>query len=172
MKVDNEKYLPKELVNCDGILKAEITYKPVFSVYIGLVIGCLLCATLIWQIVILGVFVLALTVVIFKFVNDYKVMDIYDNFLIIYAIEEPLARRVDFADIKEWSCKPGLSSSDSVMIVLNDGEVIYKDTFKINKVYKCLNKLIKEKESRVIKEKEKEGSKLVFKNPFKKKKPK
>ncbi len=165
---ENEYVTPQELGDLGKPLK-EITFKPKLTIYVVMAISVVLCITMIWPLVVLGVFFLLMAWYVSVNLPDRKVMDIYQGFLVIYEVDSEKVRKINFEEIEEWSCKAGKSGADSIMLRLTDGEVLYKDTFIINKAYRCLMKLLKEKESRAITERVNKGSKLVFRNPFKKK---
>ena len=166
----NEKYLPEETIVREGKLLASIGYVPNMAFLVCGIVGVLLCVTRLWGLVILGVFIVVLTVSVKVFVKDYKVLDIYDNNLILYDLDNTYARKINYDSIVEWACKHGTSSADAIMLKLNDEEVIYKDTFMIGKAYRVINKLMPEKESQAIKDKENAKTKLKFDIPFFKKK--
>lgn len=165
----NDKFIPIEEIDLTGQLIASIRYKPKLAIIICFGLGFLFIATLNIAMVLLGAFVVGLSWFVNYSIKDRKVVDIYSDNLVIFDNEQLLARKVVFEDIKEWTCKHGVSSADALMLVLEDGEEIYKNTFSVGKIYKKLNKLIPKKESQAIKDEESSKSKLKFRNPFTKK---
>lgn len=161
--------LVSEIENNGSLIK-EIFYKPQTATIICCIVAVLFIATMKTYAIILGVFILAIAVfVIFK-IKDYKTLGIYDTYVIVYSTEDPnYGRRVEMDEITEWCCKNSQGMSDAVMLRLNTGEVIYKDTFQTNKAFKALDKIIPSKETQAIKAAENKKKKLKFSWPFKKK---
>ena len=170
MSKNKDKYVAIDNISRDGDLRLALKYKPRLAYFTCLAVGCLLCITLHWAAIVMGLFLICLAVFMELTVKDYQVMDIYENFLIVYDLENDKARRIEFDDIVEWTCKHGMTNADSVMIKLQDGEYIYKDSFLSNRAYRVLNKLMPKKESQIVKDKENAKSKLKFDIPFIKRK--
>jgi len=170
MSGNREKYQPEDTIVREGNLLATINYLPQTAFIICGILGVLLCVTWLWGLVILGIFIIVLTIFVKIYVKDYKVVDVYDTNLIIYALDSDEVRRVDFDSVTEWTCKKGTSGADSLMFKLSDGEVIYKDTFMIGKAYRVINKLMPDKESQAIRDRENAKKKLKLDIPFWKKK--
>ena len=166
MSERNSKAIPVEEIVREGDPLARIRYIANTATIISLIFGGLLCVTLNWGFVISGLLIIALTILVKINVRDYQVLDIYDDYLIVYELDTAYARRIAITDIKEWTGKPGKAGADAVMLILNDGEVIYKDTFMISKAYRTLNKIMPEKESQAIKDEENKKTKLKFDIPF------
>ena len=160
---------PENEIEREGNLLAQIGFKSNTALIASVIFGLLLCATMIWGLIIAGVVVLALAVFVQMKVKDYKVMDIYDTNLIIYDLDDNNAFRLELSKVKEWTCKHGGAGADAIMLTLDNGEVIYKDTFLLGKAYRNLNKVMPEKESQALKDEENKKSKLKFDIPFFKK---
>ena len=166
MSTIDEKYLPIAEVDLDGELVGSVMYKTKLAPILCSIVAVALCLTLNWILILFAIFILGLAFFITKYVKDQKVADIYDTFIIVYLEDEGLARRIDYDNVVEWTCKHNDSGVDAIMLILEDGETIYKDTFAISKAYKMLNKLIPLKESRKVKEAKDRKFKLKFQNPF------
>ena len=170
-KKNDEKYLPLDQFISDENLNATVMYKPKLAYYMGMIFGALLCFAVVihWSFALFGLFILSLSWLVGYFIQDYKVLAIYDTYVLVYDTEAVKARKVTYEEIVEWGCKHGKSGADSIMFKLKDDEVIYKDTFLSTKAYHTLNKLIPEKESQAVKDKENTKTKLQFRVPFIKK---
>lgn len=138
-------------LNITGTPVRSIFYKNNVSAYIIIVCGVLLfLIKSIWA-YLLGAFGIIIAAFVLWKVKDYKVMDIYDDALIVYADEEATkAARIPYDEIIEWTVQNNASGVDAVMLKLKGGQVIYKNTFQVSRAYETLMKIIPEKESRVI----------------------
>jgi len=168
MEENNQKI---EDITGTGTLIGEVWYKPQWAVIVCCFIAFLLCLTANYMAIILAVFIFAISFFVNHSVKDYKTVEVYDYYLIIYsAIDDETGRRILCDDIVEWTCKNGNNAADALMIELEGGEVVYKNTFQIAKLFRYLNKVIPEKESKRIQEEKNKNTKLKFSWPFKKKK--
>ncbi len=171
MSEEKSQVLPIGEIKNEGKLIQEIFYKPKGATVVCLLVGLCFIVTLHPAAIALGIFILAVALfVIFK-IKNYKTIGVYDRYLIIYATKDQnYARRIELDEIQEWTVKSGEGISDALMLKLQDGEVLFKDTFQIGLVYKSLNKVIPEKETRKIREEANKKKKLKFSWPFKKRK--
>ena len=80
--------------------------------------------------------------------------------------------KINYHDIKEWTVNNKQQGSNGIILILNDGRTIAKETFQINKAYNHLSKVMEEKESRVIELNKLRNEKITLENPFKSKKKK
>ena len=79
-------------------------------------------------------------------------MDIFDKGIMVYGDREnKLACFVPFDIIKEWSINRD-NGNDSLEVRLMDDSWFLKNTFEIDKVYKTLSSLIKEKDKNYIRQ--------------------
>ncbi len=168
------KYVDKSTLHLTEQCIAKVMYKPVTTLYIGVAAGIAFIAMMNLATVILGLFILAYTLFVSFVVKDAPAMDIYSTFALIYKLDEPtLVRKVDYKDIEEWTCTDNEGKSNCVKIKLANGEIIYKDTFQSAKVYRLFNKMMRDKESRIVQHRKMEEknrqmkSKFRFKLPFK-----
>ena len=166
---DGSKYQRYEELEISGEILKRIMYRPKFAIYFCSALGLALCLSLNLLLIGLGLGIIALSIFVYTRLEDHKVLDIYNGFLVVYNIDdEALARKIVFDDIEEWGLKNSEMGVDAIMIRLKDGELIYKDTFSIAKAYRQLEKLMKDKSSRAVKERESRKTRLKFRNPFKK----
>lgn len=173
MERDLKDYIPEnEITGCGNCIK-NIMFKPKSAPIICGVFALLLLLIRSWISIALAIFTIAMVLYVALKVDDYKTISIYDNCIVLYDTKQPeLARKIDYADVVEWTVKASEGASDALMLKLSSGEILYKDTFQVSLVYKELNKLMPEKESRAIQaEKNKQTSaKFKFRFPkFKKK---
>lgn len=170
-KGNEEQYVPADTIENRGNLIAEINFKPKSAPIICIIAGVVFIITLHPLAVGLGIFIIAMTIFVGVKVKDYRTMGIYDRCLILYSTEDPsLARRIEYDDIEEWTCKSGKNSTDALYIKMKSGEIVYKNTFQISAVYRSLNKVIAKKESREVQAERNRNTKLKFSFPFRRKK--
>ena len=144
------KYITVKDIKTEGNFISAITFKPRFAILMGLVLGILLLIPNLLLSRILGLFFIVLSIIVFKLVNDYKVLDIFDKGVMIYGdIENKTAMFVDYDEINKW-CVNHDNGKDTIEFVLNNNQKIIKNTFQAGKAYRVLYALIKEKEKNYI----------------------
>ena len=151
--MDNKelKYLNIEEVKSEGNFIRAISFKPKMPIVVTGVAGIALLFVNNIFARILGAFFILLAFFVFKEIEDYKVMDIFDKGIMIYGDKKAkLACFIPFEMIQEWSVNRD-NGHDTVEIKLAENNIIYKDTFEASKVYKTLYSLLKEKEKNYIK---------------------
>lgn len=150
MEKEELRYLKVEEVKHEGNFVCAVSFKPKMPIIICAVLGLalLFIDNLICRL--LGAFVIIFAFFVFKEVEDYKVMDIFDKGIMVYGDKEAkLACFVAFDKISQWNIDRE-NGHDTVELTLDDNKVIYKDTFEASKVYRALYRLIKEKEKNYI----------------------
>ena len=169
-----QKYVELSSLQINEECMARIKYKPVTSLYVGLFFSILFIALMNLATVILGLFILGYTCFVHFVVKDAPAMEIYSTFTLIYKLDsDHLVRVIKYEDVEEWACADNEGRSSCVKFNLTNGEVVYKDTFQSSKVYRLFNKLMREKESRLVQHRKREEknkkmkSKFRFKLPFK-----
>jgi hypothetical protein len=152
----------------NGRLVKAILYKNPYSSYFGVAFGvviCLLKST--WAIVLGGIFA-ALSLATIVLVKDHKVMDIYDDAMIIYADETGTkAARIPYERVVEWESILSTTNSYTLKFTLDDGTVFFKDTFQLSKAYNALMKIMPDKEHRQIQIKKNQENSVSFKDALK-----
>ena len=143
----NDLYKPIAEVKTKGNFVEAICFKPKMPVITFLIIGILMLIPNNIYLRILGIFCIAMAVIVLKLVEDHKVIDVFDEGVMIY--ENDLACFIDYDDIKMWTVKHD-NGHDTIEFHLNDGTYIIKDSFQANKAYKVLNIYVKEKEEKYI----------------------
>ena len=146
------EFVELEQLQPEGKLIKKFGFKSRTSEIIFFVLGLVLCFTLNILAAILGLFLIAISFFVFKYVKDYKTLDIYEKGIIIYASEDDSkAIYIPYDDLQEWTGKYSeYGSSEAIMFKLKNGETIYKNTFLANKVFAILNRIIGSKESKTI----------------------
>lgn len=139
-----------EEIKTKGNFVKAICFKPKKAPIVCAIIGVLLIALRNIYTIILGVFFIAMAVLVIKLVEDYKVMDIFDQGILIYGDREnKTGCFIPFTDIKVWSIKRE-DGHDLVELELESGEKIGRETFEADKAYRSLYSLIREKEDKYI----------------------
>ena len=150
MEKEELRYLKVEEVKTEGTFLCAVNFKPKMPIIICAVLGLLLLLIDNFICRLLGAFVILFAFFVFKEVNDYKVMDIFDKGVMFYGDKDAkLACFVPFNRISQWNIDRE-NGHDTVEFTLDDNKVIYKDTFEASKAYRVLYKLIKEKEKNYI----------------------
>ena len=156
-------------LNLSGKYLNTIMYKPTLSIYI--IFFCSIFLLLfVHQLfaILLGIFLAVMSAFVMFGVQDYKVADVYDDGILIYADETgEKGAKINLEDIVEWSVLSNDTASNAIMLKLQDGRTIYKNTFQMNKAYKSLMAVLNGKETRQIEMEKNKNKELVFRNPFK-----
>ncbi len=150
-KNETMEYLPVEEVKPQGRFIKAIGFKPKAAPLIVTAMGIALLIPNNLYSRLLGFLMIALAALVFLKVNDYKVMDIFDQGITFYGdANAKYAYFLPFSEIAMWKMERE-AGHDSIVFELNNGLKIIKDTFEANKVYKTLYPMIKEKEFNYIK---------------------
>jgi len=164
--MEKNEYVDINEIDLTGTLIGTAGYKPQYAVILTCIGAALLCLTRNWIAIGLAGFLTAISLFVNYKVQERKTVGIYKEFLIIYdSDDDNKAQKINLDDIVEWTCKNGTSSADALYIKLKDGKEIYKNTFQIGKMFRCMNKCIPDKESARIKEEENKNKKLKFSIP-------
>lgn len=156
-------------IEITGNHKKTIYFKNNISTYTILICGVLLLITRNVYAIVLGLFCVAISLFVLIKVKDHRVMDIYDDSVIIYATDDDTrATKVMLDDIVEWSSNNNPNGAYVTIIKLKNGQTIVKDTFQLGRVYNTLFDLIPDKETRQIQINKNKNQKLEFHNPLKK----
>ena len=157
VSIPESKYVDKATLQISEQCLGKIMYKPVSTLYIGIFAGACFIAFMNLATVILGLFILAYVLFVHFVVKDAPAMEIYSTFTLIYKLDsDHLVRVIKYEDVEEWACADNEGRSSCVKFNLTNGEVVYKDTFQSSKVYRLFNKLMREKESRLVQHRKRE----------------
>ena len=143
-------YVPVSQITVSGNLIKTTMYKNNTAVYLAIPIalGLILIRhvlTIITGLVILVAVFFALTKV-----KDRRVVDMYDDCLVIYDEKDPeLARKLLLEDIYEWTIRDSNQNASCAIFTMNYGERITRNTFQLVKCYNTLRDLMPDKESRI-----------------------
>ena len=160
------EYLNIDEVKPEGRLVIRIGFKPKKApITIGL-IGILMLIPNNLILRIMGLFFIAMACGVLFFVKDYKVMDIYDQGILVYEdYKEEKACFIGYDEIECWEVVHD-GGYDSAKFQLYDGTVFFKNTFEVNKVFKTLNIIMKEKEAHYIRSKQQDDTVLSIPKAF------
>ena len=162
-------YAPREEVATNGALLGTVGYKPKAPIIVVGVCGLLLIVTLNWVAMLLGAFFLVLAIAVWKFVQDYTTMEVYEGGILCYHPEKhDHAFFISFDLIHEWSVN--IVKKYAVYIKLNNQNSFLVDTYRCGEAVKLLNKTIPDKSAEQVRIRENRNKKWKFKNPFAKKK--
>ena len=144
------EYIDIEKVKTEGNFLKAICFKPKTAPFICAVAGILMLIVNNLYVRILGLFFIAMSFLVLRFVKDFKVIDIFDKGVMIYEDDElKKACFINYDDISIWSVKHN-EGHDTIEFTLNDGTLIIKNSFEADKAYRVLNNLIREKEERYL----------------------
>lgn len=165
---NNYNYQKIEDINITSKHIKTIMFKPTYPTIICLLIGVALLFINNWLVRILGIFFVIMAFLVYKFVKDRKVCDIYESGCLIYnSSDQNLVYFIDYNNIKEWEVSHD-NGHDSIIFTFNDGNRTLFDTFQVNAAYAALDSVIHDKEKRVVQAKKNKEMHFEIRNPFKK----
>lgn len=148
--MENISFIPVEEVKTKGQFLKAICFKPKTAPIICMIMGIGLIAVRNIYTIILGVFFILMSLLVLIFVKDFKTVDIFDKGVMIYGDREnKTACFIDYDDIVMWAIRHE-NGHDTIEFNLGNGQQFVKDSFEVDKAYKTLNSLIKEKEYRYL----------------------
>lgn len=137
----------------NGKFLGHISYKPNNAVIGVMIIGCV--CTFIFRNMfgfLFGGFLLILSAIVFFCVKDHKVMDVYDDALVLYDHrDESRVLRLPLEEIQEWNVNR--NNSYLIALTLKGGEQLGAQTFNVNRVYNLLRKVLPAKSTEEIMQK-------------------
>ena len=137
-------------IKLEGKFLKAVCFKPKIAPLICLILGILLMIPNNLYVRLMGLVFIIMSFIVFKFVKDYKVLDIFDNGVLLYDIDNNNKEDfINFDDIEMWTVKHE-NGHDTIEFTLKDGELIIKDSFEADRAYRLLYNLLKEKEERYI----------------------
>lgn len=171
----NKEYTYQKIedISIDSKLIKTIMFKPKTAPIICMIVGLVLIFVNNLLVRILAAVFIIMAFIVFKYVKDKKVAEIYENGCLIYSFNDSnMGYFVNFDDIREWEVSHD-NGHDSIVFTFNDGNRTFFDTFQANKAYDALNSVIHDKEKRVVQAKKNKEMHWEIRNPldwFKKKK--
>ena len=151
MEKETMEYMPVAEVKPQGRFVKAIGFKPKAAPLIVTAMGIALLIPNSLYARLLGFLMIALAVLVFLKVKDFKVMDIFDKGIMFYGdADAKYAYFLPFDDIVMWKMERE-AGHDRIVFELNNDLKIIKDTFEADRVYKTLYPLIREKEYNYIK---------------------
>lgn len=144
------KYIDLRDLKTKGKFLKAINFKPKIAPLMCLIVGMLLFIPNNLYVRLIGLVFIIMSFIVFRFVKDYKVIDIFDEGVLIYNSEnENEGMFIEFDDIQKWAINHQ-NGHDTIEFTLNNGKKIIKDSFEVDRAYRLLYNLIKEKEERYI----------------------
>lgn len=167
MEEMNYNYQKLEDIKVDSPLKKSVMFKPKAAPIICFIIGVPLMFVGNFLVRLLGAFFIIMALIVFKFVEDRKVIDIFEKGCIIYhPRDNTLGYYLKYDDIKEWKVSHE-NGHDSIIFTLKDGNRTLFDSFEINKAYNALDEIIHDKEERAVQAQKNKNMHWEIRNPFK-----
>lgn len=144
------RYKKVDEIEIKTSLLDSISFKPKKAPIICIVFGMAFFAIKsIWAIL-LGLFMIVMAIFVIKFVEDKKVIDIYQDGALIYKPDDnQYAYFLKYSDIVEWEVKDE-NGHDYISFKFADGYKMIVETFEITRVYNALDQVIHDKEARAI----------------------
>ena len=171
----NEEYTYQKIedISINSKLIKTIMFKPKTAPIICMIVGLGLIIVNNLLVRLLAAVFIIMAFIVFKYVEDKKVADIYEDGCLIYNPKDSsMGYYVKYDDITEWEVNHD-NGHDSIIFTFKDGNKTLFDTFQANKAFDALNSVIHDKEKRVVQAKKNKEMHLEFRNPldwFKKKK--
>ena len=168
-EADSYRYAPRQDVATKGALLGTVNFKPKAPIIVVAICGVALIVTLNWVAMLLGAFFLVLAIAVWKLLQDYTVMEVYEGGVLCYnPNKHDLAFFVDNNDIHEWSVN--IVKNYAVYFKLNNQNSFFVETYHCGPAVKLLNKTIPLKNTAHVRVEEGRQKKWKWKNPFAKKK--
>ena len=150
MERNEVKYIPVEECKAQGNFVKAVCFKPKKAPIVCIILGMAMFIPNNLYIRILGLFFILMAFAVLKLVKDYKVMDIFDEGVMVYGDHDAkLAYFFTFDEMKSWLVNHE-DGHDTIEFKLNDGTYIVKDTFEAEKAYRALYSLVKEKDEKYL----------------------
>lgn len=144
------KYSKVEEIKVDSPLVEAVNFKPKAAPIICIIAGAAICFVPGVLPKILGCVFIIFAFLVIRYVQDKKVMDIYKDGAVIYnSKDQSLAFWLDFAQVSEWRVDRG-NGQDAIIFIFSDGSKLPVVSFNISKAYYSLDKVLHDKEERVI----------------------
>lgn len=150
----------------------KVYFKPILpQIVIGLA-GCLLVFLHTPVSIIFGLVLIAFCLAVQLGLKDYRVCDIYEDKIVLYdgTLNNNIREEISFEDIEEWNVNR--QKSYSLYLKLYNGRKIITESFNVSKINQVMKQYLYDKETNVIKARKNKETKLVFRNPFKKRREK
>ena len=136
-------YVNRKEIEEEGILEGVLTYRPIFAIAFAFLVALFLFYVHSTATIILGSGVVILCVIALTLVKEKNVVEFYSDACIVYdPLDETKARQVKYEDIKEWTVDSG---ERKLYLIMNDGEILEQETFRYEKAYTLLKKVMPEK---------------------------
>ena len=143
-------FVPVSQITVNGTFVKTIMYKNNTAVYLAIPIALGLILIRHVLTIITGLVILAAVFFALTKVKDRRVVEMYDDCLVIYDEKDPeLARKLLLEDIYEWTIRDSNQNASCAIFTMNYGERVSRNTFQLVKCYNTLRDLMPDKESRI-----------------------
>ncbi len=127
--------------------KATIRLKPTGTIAIMFIVSVVLIITQVMVLMLLGAFFLGFCILSYFFGKDRKVIDVFEEYVIVYDNENPeIGYKINFSDITEWRFHTVANGADYMLINLENEGYITIDSYNSQKVAKYFMNKIPDKE--------------------------
>ncbi len=134
-----------EKVNSKKIVK-EVYFRPKTEIIVVMIIGiALLIFNNLWS-RIFGVVLIGIASAVIYLVKDRKVLTIADDALYVY-LEDGSINEIKFDEIDEWGCNANNNGPGSLLVSLNNQQMIKVTTYQVEKIRTTLTRLLLSKET-------------------------
>lgn len=165
--MDKFDYVNSDSIELKGHLDRKIHYRSNFSIWSCLIAGIAIMLIPGWISKILGLFFVLMALGVYFYVPDRPTLDIYDDGVVVYHSDQlDLAMFLPYENIVEFEGNNN-NGAETIRFLMDNQQVIIKETFNTGDALRGLRKYIQPKEAREIKRKEFE-EKSASMNPFKK----
>lgn len=117
-----------------------IKIKPYFGSIIGVLFGAITFMIPYLFIKIIGVLIILISLYILFFVRDKKLIAFYDDYLIVFnENKQDEGIYLPYVSIKEYNCKRSSYGTQAIMLILNNNDYVYCETYKmygLNRIFK------------------------------------
>lgn len=130
--------------NCES--KDTIKIKPYFGLVIGILSGVatFLIPYLVFKII--GFIIILICLYILFFVKDRKLIAFYDNYLIVFnENKQDEGIYIPYARIKEYDCKRSSYGTQAIILILNNDDYVYCETYKIYNLVRIFERYLRGK---------------------------
>ena len=140
-------YVPRESIAPQGRLERRVGYNPILRSLMVTAFGAAVLLTGQPIIMVLGALLIAASLLSLVLVPDHKVLEIYSGGVVSYQkSDDGMAMYLPYDQISEWSAHQSEFGNQVVLLVLDDGQYVYQETYRLRGVRAALKKHMPEKE--------------------------
>ena len=147
----NPEYIDVNDLVINGELRERITKKPIWQIAGGAVVGIGMMLFNTKETLLSGGFFLAMAVMAFLVIKDTPVLDLYDDFMVVYhPYDSTKAFKVRYDMLENWEVD---GAANKTTFTMKDGEAFAVNTPRYNKTYNALKRVIPDKTAKTVVEK-------------------